>query len=115
MYCKSKDINAFIGQKRTYCVKYACIKGIIRNLKNFVYKEKLKEATVYVSISDIFHCPSPGIHSDRKSCDSYYVCIMAGQQWKLYRMNCPTGLGFDDKSRACVVNSNCIDKRNNWK
>ncbi len=26
-----------------------------------------------------YECPSPGIHEDTQSCDSYFVCVLAGK------------------------------------
>jgi len=57
---------------------------------------------------DMFKCVAPGIHEDPASCDRYFVCIMAGHQWKLYRMKCPEGLGFDPFSKSCTkVSKRC--------
>ena len=48
-------------------------------------------------------CPSPGIHWDFRSCDSYFVCVLAGRQWKVFHMQCPNGLGFNHLKKVCTV------------
>lgn len=46
-------------------------------------------------------CKKDGYVRDKENCNVFYHCTDINGTYKIDKFNCPSGLGFDDKSNVC--------------